>query len=188
VIGSPMIACPPDVDPLEFMLRSVEAVVHEDGWDAPHRLFLLESAPDLAGAPPDMKSVGVREAPFTEDTARMHPVAMLALATAATIIIGIPEPAFAVVMVFESWMVAQPDDPAEVAKLDADRVARQLHTRADRVEQRMAHLVTVDGSREVVLIRRRGEGPVIDPPGEYTGTVPDALRRFAQAVEFASSQ
>lgn len=184
---TPMFACPSDADPLEFTLRSIEATVHEDGWDGPNRLFFLELAPDPVGAVPGTKAIGAREAPFEGPLGRMHPEQMLDLATAAAIMIGLPKPAFAVVAIFEAWSVTQhlSADPAEKAKLAADRAARQLHTRADRVEIRMAHLVTAGAEREVMLTRRRDEDPTVVPEtdGEqYSGLVPDALRRLAQVI------
>jgi hypothetical protein len=182
---TPMIACPPDAEPLEFALRTVEGLVDDDGWDGPNRVFFLEVAPNPLGAVPGTGAIAAREAPFGPHMDRLHPAQLLDLAAAAAMLIGLPKPAFAVVAVFEAWSVAKDPSagPAEQAKLVADRAGRQLHTRADRVEVRMAHLVTVDG-REIMLRRRRGDEPMVPEAGaeQYSGSVPDALRRLAQVV------
>ena len=184
---TPMIACPPDAEPLEFAVRTVEGLVHEDGWDGPNRVFFLEVTPSPLGSVPGTGAIAAREAPFGPDMGRMHPAQLLDLAAAATVLIGLPEPAFAVVAVFETWSVKKDPSasPAEKAKLDADRAAPRLDTRADRVEVRMAHLVTAGAEREIMLTRRRDEEPTVVPDADgeqYSGIVPDALRRLAQVI------
>jgi len=173
--GIPLVIPESGADTIAAAARKIEEIVGKMGWGQPGRMFAFQRDQDV---------VSVHEAPSLGEA---HPGLLLqAFAlelwtnpdTAAKVHRRFPRLCgFAVA--FEGWVVQEPDDPAERAQLEQDRIARRLDTRPDRVESRIV-LVMMDDRREAYVERLRG-GPATDGQA-MTGMVLQSLRAFAASA------
>ncbi len=176
-------------DPLEQMLRSVEADFEAIGWDVPAMLFHLvldKSAGALGLAPLKWMPDDVLNDPGPN----LIGFATWLRSDSAKPLVGvlhhvIPDHFYGLVLVCEGWMI--PVDNAQANRITVDGyISDELRpsSHPDRVEGRLVTAVCVDGQM-AQLTRIRGEVPeyrdiLTIEDLELVGRVPDALRLLCE--------
>jgi hypothetical protein len=175
----PLVAAPPDADPLDALLREIERLVHADGWDGPNTYHMVERNPlGLAVS-------GLRPALAALVGYTYPPEAMRTMTAAFTRNLhAVPAGFCGWVITHEGWQISErTDDAAARAWADADAAARRIHLRPDRVEVRNVLVVLVNGA-EAMLTRQRGVHGAPDVHTYLTdggqGLIVDALRELVR--------
>lgn len=181
-----LIDLPDDADPLEHVLRFIEAEVDQHGWDKDPIYLTLhwaELPPEVGLAFLTAASLQLPVFCYTEPGLYLLPTVRL-LAEKGEKFPGASEayasilgPGFyGVGMVFEAWTL--PPSVSEEETRAASR-SRTIDQHPERIEERLLMAVTVDG-RIGTVKRTRGEEATyheLDPAEEeLRGTIPTALR------------
>lgn len=200
-----------DMDPLEQLCRTVEATVHEEGWDQRPHFYAISLVGDYKTA--DMEEINREDATpgglivveielpefCYEDPAGGVMSFIRLIAEDATqhglersrevakiLDHMIPPNFFGFGQIYEAWAISG-DSKEEIREWSESRM---IHMHPDRVELRGMHVATRDG-RFASLGRKRGEAPEYiehDPTDEklvMEGRVPDSIRMMTSfLVEF----
>lgn len=163
-------------------------VEQHDEWDSLHTFVTLYQDGNSG------VRVGTWAAISSDVDPRNYPAHMFGIVSrevAKTLAGGGVEIPCAFVLQIEAWsVVAPPDDadPIHRAILDADRNARQLHTRPDAVENCESFCVDLDGHVWTARKRRDEPGEIKTrhyPPGDRetpVGTMMQALTSCAEGM------
>ncbi len=183
-----------DDDPVVMLMQSIEAEIHEHGWDQKPTFFLILAVTDLTGAiTAPVGAVGALGAiewlmpdtwyenpseitPFFAEFLRTDPRAAEVLKE------RLPDEYFGVAMFSEGWHVPMPpqDNTEEWHTWNWARLNGQFHNHLDRQEQRIGQVYLLNGE-ELMIERTRGEFPVVLRPGQdgvqrLAGRLPEACR------------
>jgi hypothetical protein len=154
-----------------IQLKNLERRAEREGWDKPPKLFALTSrrVVDLAvpnplwdapPRPPDLLEV------------------MAAAAEKGVRIPGLPPKPIGFAFMFEGWMVKSEQKQKQKLTM-ALAEEHRLHEHRDKVEIRMIHVVSHEGS--YAIVRERGGEPDVEI-NNMSGAITDALRRMLAAV------
>jgi hypothetical protein len=174
--GAQFVVNPPAGDPYETVARAVEEATHRDGWDQPHRLYMIE---------PTSSGLSIRRPPVPRNLDQAHVVEMLGTLAAAVPQDGTIPPAVirqtaGFILVHEMvGAAADRSDQERLAEIAAQANAGRLADRADHMRLRIAHLRMVDSRvhEPFSLVRLEGRDPDIQL---FKGRIWDAFALFVQ--------
>ena len=176
-------------DGLGLLARMVEAEIHPGGWDQ-DAIFGILWRRELGSVL--WRTQAVPPVYFINPVNGLSTMAevMESREARAGSAVLITEDFLGWAAVVEGWMVDLDLTTATVEQLASGDLARQHRTirlHPDRVETRTFYGATVDG-RFTVLLRKRDHEPELITDQDdiaYLGSVPDALRRLAEAGRVA---
>jgi hypothetical protein len=164
----------PGLPELIPMLLSLEAQIQEQGWDQPPQVYALHT---LDG---DLIAVAPLMSPEAQASSG-HPADFMDAITQQLQAPDAPAPPasgrsgfFGLVVAHEAW------GRFDAAAATADPT-RSLADQVGSVECRMLLLSTVQGT-ELLLRRIRGQEPVLMPPGQLVGQIPESMRALVAAI------
>jgi hypothetical protein len=167
----------------ETLLRRIDAIAEEGGWDQPPRLYAVVAPEGDEAAAQPLRAVEVHQ--FMDLTVEGNDTLDVLGALVDAFRrrqleegrVRLPEGFYGWAVLLEAWMLHLPEGAIEPG-LELDQ---PLEEHPDRVEVRLIYCTTVDG--EVIgLSRERGLGPEVvnaDSIAEDGGRVPSLMRDLA---------